>query len=371
MAEVSPPLSPDTSIELTPANVGLAFGLVIAAGAATSVGAAIAFLVKINNHKILALALGLSAGVMLYVSFVEIFATKSIQGFEDAGFSTDQSYQYATLSFFAGMVLTWILDHVCHGLMHLSAWLDKRKEKNAGTPDGSDADEVPTVTDRAGSGVEVELSSEPTQASLNHANSTSVLVSPGLSSSAGVTLNSTTRRRSVDKEYEREVQSADTDSSPAGPSNCLEQISRTLKKTTNHVVDMTHTEGETSGVDMRADAPQEMGDGIAQILAADHHAGLKKMSESHSKWKAFTYASLSGLAEPIGALIGYAALQGRDMDPLVYALLFGIVAGIMVWISIRELLPTALRYDPEDQFTTLGVFAGFAIMAASLIMFTI
>eukprot|EP00955_Chlamydomonas_euryale_P077820 363037-Chlamydomonas_euryale.AAC.4 len=59
------------------------------------------------------------------------------------------------------------------------------------------------------------------------------------------------------------------------------------------------------------------------------------------------------------------------MDPLIYALLFGLVAGIMTWISVRELLPTALRYDPHDRFTTIAVFAGFAIMATSLMLFTI
>lgn len=51
--------------EWTPNAVGLAFGLVIAAGAATSLGAALAFFAKLNDHRILAGALGVSAGVML------------------------------------------------------------------------------------------------------------------------------------------------------------------------------------------------------------------------------------------------------------------------------------------------------------------
>jgi ZIP family zinc transporter len=40
-----------------------------------------------------------------------------------------------------------------------------------------------------------------------------------------------------------------------------------------------------------------------------------------------------------------------------------------VWISIRELLPTALKYDATDRFATLGFFFGAAVMAASLLLF--
>jgi ZIP family zinc transporter len=44
---------------------------------------------------------------------------------------------------------------------------------------------------------------------------------------------------------------------------------------------------------------------------------------------------------------------------------------MMVWISVRELLPAALRYDPEDRFATLGFFFGAAVMAASLLLFKV
>ena len=88
-------------------NLGVAFGLVIGAGAATGVGAAVVFvpaLVRLASRKTLAAALGLSAGVMTYVSFVEIFA-KSSGAFVDAGHDEDKAYILATLCFFAGVVL--------------------------------------------------------------------------------------------------------------------------------------------------------------------------------------------------------------------------------------------------------------------------
>ena len=55
----------------------------------------------------------------------------------------------------------------------------------------------------------------------------------------------------------------------------------------------------------------------------------------------------------------------------MFGLVFGVVAGMMVYISIRELLPTALRYDPSDRYATLGFFFGSAVMAASLLLFKI
>ena len=88
-------------------NLGIAFGLVIGAGAATGLGAAVVFvpaLVRLASRKTLAGALGLSAGVMSYVSFVEIFAKSSL-AFEDAGHDEDKAYIYATLCFFAGIIL--------------------------------------------------------------------------------------------------------------------------------------------------------------------------------------------------------------------------------------------------------------------------
>ena len=87
-------------------DVGVAMALVIGAGAATGLGAAVVFfpsLVRFANNKTLAAALGLSAGVMTYVSFAEIFI-KSQDSFQDADFSEDQSKLYATLCFFAGVV---------------------------------------------------------------------------------------------------------------------------------------------------------------------------------------------------------------------------------------------------------------------------
>lgn len=85
---------------------------------------------------------------------------------------------------------------------------------------------------------------------------------------------------------------------------------------------------------------------------------------------AFLWALLSGASEIIAALLGWAVLASA-VDDTTYAILFGLVAGMMVIISIRELLPTAHGYDPEDTVVTYSFIGGMLLMALSLIMFII
>jgi ZIP family zinc transporter len=89
-----------------------------------------------------------------------------------------------------------------------------------------------------------------------------------------------------------------------------------------------------------------------------------------SKWKGIMWAAVSASSEPLGALLGYAVLANSFSD-LVYAILFCMVGGMMVYISVRELMPTALRHDPEDKVTSYCCFAGMAVMATSLLLFDV
>ena len=86
-------------------NVGVAIALVCGAGAATALGASVVFfpsLVKLASKRVLASSLGISAGVMIYVSFVEIF-TKSVDAFVESGQSDGHAHQLAALCFFCGV----------------------------------------------------------------------------------------------------------------------------------------------------------------------------------------------------------------------------------------------------------------------------
>ena len=91
---------------------------------------------------------------------------------------------------------------------------------------------------------------------------------------------------------------------------------------------------------------------------------------SRDRWKGFWLAFFSGVTELVGAAFGYAFLR-TVFGPEAYGVLFGIVAGMMVTIVLKELLPTAHRYDPEDNYVSIFAFIGMAVMAISLVLFVV
>ena len=96
-------------------NAGVAFALVLAAGASTGLGAAVVFfpkLVKLASRRVLAASLGFSAGVMSYVSFVEIF-NKATLSFVDAGHAENRAYIYSSCCFFGGVVSMMVSECEC------------------------------------------------------------------------------------------------------------------------------------------------------------------------------------------------------------------------------------------------------------------
>ena len=86
-----------------------------------------------------------------------------------------------------------------------------------------------------------------------------------------------------------------------------------------------------------------------------------------SRRKAFKWSLLSGLSEPIGAIVGFLLLY-RFFNDTVFGLIFAAVAGIMVYISLDELLPSAREYG-EHHLSIYGLISGMAVMALSLLLF--
>lgn len=85
-----------------------------------------------------------------------------------------------------------------------------------------------------------------------------------------------------------------------------------------------------------------------------------------SRWKAWAAATLSGLAEPLGAVVGFALLM-PIMGPAALGVVFSAVAGVMVFISLDKLLPTA-EVTGRHHAAVYGLIAGMAIMAVSLLL---
>lgn len=86
-----------------------------------------------------------------------------------------------------------------------------------------------------------------------------------------------------------------------------------------------------------------------------------------SRAQAFLWTLISALAEPSGALLGYAVL-GPFLNDMVFGIVFGLIAGAMVFLSLDELLPTAKRYAKGHE-TVYGMVIGMALLATSLVLF--
>ena len=260
-------------------NLGLAFIVTLFAGLSTGLGSLFAFNKKTNHHKFLSYALGLSAGVMIYVSFIEIFP-KAFDSLSDV-FPTNQAYFYTTLAFFIGVGIIALIDYLIPN------------ERN------------PHELQGQGSSEDVKKKS---------------LLRLGVFTAIAIAIHNF----------------------PEGLATFIATL-----------------EEPALGISIAiAIAIHNIPEGIAVAIPLYHATGSKK--------KAFLWTFLSGLAEPVGAVIGYLLLSTLFND-LTFGFIFAGVAGIMVYISLDELLPSAEKYG-EHHLSILGVMSGMIIMALSLIL---
>lgn len=268
-------------------DVLFAFGLTVFAGLATGVGSAIAFFAKKTNTKFLSLALGFSAGVMIYVSLVEIFV--KARAALEAELGATQGYWVTTISFFGGIALIALIDKF--------------------VPSFENPHEMPSTGDLE------NLQGDHLDQRKHE------LMRMGMFSALAIAIHNF----------------------PEG-----------LATFTSALQD------PTVGISIAvAIAIHNVPEGIAVSVPLYYATGSKK--------KAFFWSFLSGLSEPVGALVGYLILM-PFMSDAVYGILFASVAGIMVFISLDELLPTAEKYG-EHHLSIYGLVAGMAVMAVSLLMF--
>ncbi|KAF1015707.1 MAG: Zinc transporter ZupT [Stenotrophomonas maltophilia] len=88
---------------------------------------------------------------------------------------------------------------------------------------------------------------------------------------------------------------------------------------------------------------------------------------TQNKFYAFSASLLSGLAEPVGAVLGYVLLKGA-LSHAMFGWVFGLIAGVMVFLALDELLPAAKRYAKGHE-TVYGLVAGMGTLAISLVLF--
>jgi ZIP family zinc transporter len=260
-------------------NFGFAIMLTAIAGLSTGIGSIVAFLIRRPKYSYLSFLLGLSAGVMVYISFTELLGT----AIDEIGFLK------ANLAFFIGIAVFAVIDIlVPHSYKEESA-----DDSRLGKP-----------RKQAGA------------ASISTASS---LKRGGIFIALGIAIHNF----------------------PEGM--------------------ITFASAATGDMSLGimiavAVAIHNIPEGIAVSVPILYATGSRR--------QAFLYSFLSGIAEPIGALIGYLFLL-PFLTPAILSATLAFVAGIMIYISFDEILPMAHRYGREH-LVILGLVMGMGIMALSL-----
>ena len=344
-------------------HVPLAFGLTIAAGLATVIGAIPPLLpcIKHTNRTLLSASLALAAGVMIYVSFTEIFSKT------DAYFCciTEDHHVVSTVfCFFGGIVLTVLMNTAVHGLELLDRQYDFKKlirrafcrrkpSLNVSNRRANDEPSIPTAA--------MEEKDPTSKVKNTIVLSTSTDKSRNVSSIPDAEAPAVEMSKLEDAETAREL--AET--------NDLKQLRRMGILSCLAIGMHNVPEGLATFVATTADPSF----GAALAIAIGLHnipegltVAMPIFYATKSHWKAFLFATISGLAEPVGGFIGWLTLRNA-FGPLVYAVCFGFVAGMMIYIAMVELLRLSFKFDSKGYIATASVIIGMFIMAIGLLLF--
>lgn len=264
-------------------NLLSAFLLTLLAGLSTGIGSALAFFANRTNTRFLAGSLGFSAGVMIYVSFVELFASARLDLARALGGARAGSLA-ATAAFFGGMAVIALIDKL--------------------VPEADNPHEVKGVEDM--------------------------------------------RRPRHDADSRRLLRTGVVTALVIAIHNFPEGLATFMTALRDPKIGLTIA---------IAIAIHNIPEGIAVSVPVFYATGDRK--------KAFLWSFLSGLTEPLGALTGYLVLR-PFMTPTVAGATVAAVAGIMVFISLDELLPSAEKYG-EHHLSIYGAVLGMLVMAASLL----
>ncbi len=272
---------------MTAEHIWWALGLTLFAGLSTGIGSTIAFITRSTNWKFLSVALGFSAGVMIYISMVEIFFKARATLIASMGVL--EGSWLTVIAFFSGIFFIGIIDKL------IPAYENPHEMRDLDHPH------------------------------LKHA--------------------------------------------------VIDMVKSTRLLKTGLFVALAiaiHNFPEGLATFMAALTDPKLGIPIAVAIAIHNipegiSVSVPIYFATGSRRKAFAYSFLSGLAEPAGALIGYLLLL-RFIDEVVFGFLFAAVAGIMVYISLDELLPAAKEYG-EHHLSIYGLISGMAVMAVSLLLF--
>jgi ZIP family zinc transporter len=291
-----------------PDGVLVALALTTLAGLSTGVGSALAFFARRSSTGFLASGLGFSAGVMIYVSFIELFpdGRSRLGGDDDPGQAL-----VAVMCFLGGVAVPAVIDYLVPETEnpHEAALVSEMDDPPSPSPDGAQA--APTSPDAPEATHDSGRAPPPSEAR--------GLRRLGLLTAAAIAIH-----------------------------NFPEGLATFFASLHDPAV----------GVPIAiAVALHNIPEGISVAVPIYYATG--------DRGRAFRLSFLSGLSEPVGALAGYLVLGPFLNDALLGGLLAA-VAGVMVFLSLDQLIPNAKKYDRGHQ-SLYGLLAGMAVMALSLL----
>ncbi|EAL8498152.1 zinc transporter ZupT [Campylobacter jejuni] len=286
-------------MQFTFEQIFIAMILTLFAGFSTAIGSIIAFFSRKDDLRVLSLGLGFSAGVMIYISFMEILPT-ALKDFKNH-YDSHWAELLGLACFFGGILISLLIDKIIPEDVNPHEPKEDLSELKI-CPLPQKGQNPPKFHPRE------KL----------HQINTKALKRTGIFTALAIAIHNF----------------------PEGFATFISSLNNL-----------------TLGIAIAiAVAIHNIPEGLAVSLPIYHATGDKK--------KAFIYSTLSGFAEPLGAFVGALILLPFIGD-LTLAISFAVIAGIMVFISLDELLPAAKTYDKAHD-SLYGLISGMAIMALSL-----
>ncbi|EAK8802562.1 TPA: zinc transporter ZupT [Campylobacter jejuni] len=286
-------------MQFTFEQIFIAILLTLFAGFSTAIGSTIAFFSRKDDLRVLSLGLGFLAGVMIYISFMEILPT-ALKDFKNH-YDSHWAELLGLACFFGGILISLLIDKLIP------------EDVNPHEPKEDLSELKICPLPQKGQNPPKFHPGEKL-----HQINTKALKRTGIFTALAIAIHNF----------------------PEGFATFISSL-----------------DNLTLGIAIAiAVAIHNIPEGLAVSLPIYHATGDKK--------KAFIYSALSGLAEPLGAFVGALILLPFIGD-LTLAISFAVIAGIMVFISLDELLPAAKTYDKAHD-SLYGLIAGMAIMALSL-----
>eukprot|EP00741_Cyanophora_paradoxa_P001310 tig00000478_g1266.t1 len=340
-------------------NEAVAFGIAVGAGLATVLGSLLVLVpIAAVSRRFLACGLAFSTGVMIQVTYVELWG-HAVDEFKLGMQSETLAFGAATGAFFLGMLVIAALGAAVHRIYHEPSLEEVLPDPEAGRRGGP-----ASASTGRGPGDERLAASAPLERrAASRAGADGGSPAPSANDLVVIDVN---KARPAPRPSAARL--------TGGPAGAPRALNRTAIIAGIAIVLHNIPEGFVSFVATVADAKVGFSIGLAVAM---HNipeglcVAVPMVHATGSKWRALAWGLVLGLSEPLGAGIGWAIFANVKLNPLAVGFVFAMVGGMMVFICVFELFPTALRCERNQTLVCSFVILGFAVMSLSLVLFTL